>query len=436
MTKPTSVGFAFDAKPRKGAHFCVQNEMNKPKKIICLLLAAIMALSACAMFASCEDNKKGELLATYDGGEVYESQVLDWQSYFLMENIQVISQADDYQAEIAEINDSTTKFYVQLKTFRKLLADKGIATITDEMIKKYAEEVVIPSIEDSVSNSGGYEAWCKSYNVSENFANDLAENSLVNLYLENYVMDKYGVTDQLVYDYWDVYSYKYVVVPTYNFDVIMVCLADEDKADPEAWEAAKAEAQGYIDKIKAGEDFEAVKAEAIENSKNADPAKVYSVKDSVPITECVGFEDKEANLSNIEEYFEAATKESNVNLIEYADPKGNSDEYALWFSYCNMLNEFYTKHSLMNLEEGETIAEPIRHIEGYEIIMLTEKNEKTEFKNPKTDPEVYNDIYETLYNEMWDGGSGSSVEQFEKDLNEEYHVSIVYSYVSNLTKTN
>ena len=413
----------------------MRNKMNKPKKIVCLLLAAIMTLSACAMFASCEKDNKGELLATYDGGEVYESQVLDWQSYFLMENIKEISQSDDYQAKIAEVNDNTTEFYVQLKAFRKLLADKGIATITDETIKKYAEEVVIPSINDSTSNSGGYEAWCKSYNVSENFANDLAENSLVAMYLEKYVMEKYGVTEQLIYDYWDIYSYKYVIVPSYIFDVIMVCVADEDKTDAEAWDAAKAEAEGYIARIKAGEDFAAVKADAIENSKNANPAKIYSVKDSVAMTDCIGFEDKEANLANIEEYFASVTEESKVKLVEYADPSGDEDEYALWFSYCNMLNEFYTKYSLLNLGEGETIDEPIRHIEGYEIIKLTEKNDKTEFQNPRTNTDVYNDIYETLYEQMWDGGNGTSVEKFYTDLKEDYHITVVYSYVSNYTKT-
>lgn len=410
--------------------------MNRSKKIVCFLLAAIMTLSACAMFASCEKNKKGELLATYDGGEIYESQILDWQSYFLMENIQEVSQADDYQAKIAEVNDKTTEFYVNLKAFRKLLSDKGIMTITDETIKKYAEEIVIPSLESTYEKNGGYEFWRKSYNVSSNFVYDFAENILVTAYLEQYVMGNYGVTDQLIYDYWDIYSYKYVVVPAYIFDVIMVSVADGDKANVDAWEAAKAEAQGYIDRIKAGEDFANVKADAIEKSKNINVAAAYSVEDSVPYTECAGFEDKEANLSNLEEYFAALSKDSNVKLVEYADPKGNADEYRLWFTYCNMLNEFYTKHSLLNLEVGETTSEPIRHIEGYEIIKLIEKNDKTEFQNPKTNEKVYNDIYETLYNELWDDGNGPAVEEFEADLKEQYHIVVNYSYVSNYTKTN
>lgn len=431
MTKPTDVGFAFDAQTLKGAHVFVRNCMNKAKRIICLALAVAAVFSMCAVFASCQKKKSGKVLATYDGGDVYESDVLDWQSFFLVENVSDIMKADDSEAKIAEVNDNTTKFYVQLKAFRKLLEDEGIATITEETIKKYAEQIVIPALNSKYEKNGGYDFWRNSYKVSENFVYDYAEEQLVTAYLEKYVMDHFGVTDELVYEYWEAHASEYLVVPSYVFDVIMVAIEDSARADVEAWEAAKAEAQKYIDRIKSGEDFADVKADALVNSKNISVAAAFSVKDSVPYTSCEGFEDEEENLKHIAEYFDEVSKKTKVKLVEYADPNGNSKEYSLWFSYCNMINEFYTKHALLNLDVGETIDEPIRHISGYEIIKLVEMSDKTEFQRPENNPEVYQDVYESLYAEMWNGGKGTSVEKFEKFLQEKYNVSIVYSYLGN-----
>ena len=411
----------------------MRNDMNKIKKIVCLALAVAMTVSVCAMFMSCDKIPSGKLLATYNGGKVYESDVADWQNFFRIEKVNEIFQAEDQQAKIAEVDDETTEFYVQLKAFKKLLEDKGVSTISDSAVKKYAEEVLIPSIEEKYAENGGYTFWRKTYGVSENFIYDFAEEQLVTSYLEEYVMGIFGVTDELVNEYWQTHSHEYLVVPSYIFDVIMVSVADSDKTDVEAWEAAKAEAQGYIDRINAGEDFADVKADAIQKSKNINSSAAYSVKDSVPFKSCEGFEDEEENLAAINEYIEECMETYNVKLVEYADPDGNEKEYALWFAYCNMLNEFYTKHALLSLDIDETVSEPIRHIEGYEIIKLTEKSDKTEFQNPKTNQAVYDDIYQKLYEEMWDGGNGTSVEKFEKKLAEDYNIKIEYRYSENNT---
>ena len=302
--------------------------MNKIKKIVCLVLAAVTVFSVCAVFASCEKRKSGKLLATYSGGEIYESDVADWQNYFRIERLNDIYNADDQEAKIAEVDDETTLFYVNLKAFKKLLEDKGLATFSESSLKKYAEEVLIPALDEQYEKNGGYQFWLKSYSVSKNFIYDYAKEQLVTAYLEKYVMSTYGVTDELIYEYWDANAYKYVVVPSYIFNVIMVSVATDDKADPEAWEAAKAEAQGYIDRIKAGEDFDAVKAEAIEKSKNTNSSKAYSVEDSVPFTDCAGFEDKEENLAAIEEYINAYSEAAKIKLVEYADDLVASGKYA------------------------------------------------------------------------------------------------------------
>lgn len=409
----------------------MRNGMNKLKKIVCLVLAVAMALSVSAMLMSCEKKPSGKLLATYEGGKVYESDVADWQNFFRIEKLQEIYNAEDQQAKIAEIDDNTTEFYVKLKAFRKMLEDKGIVTISKESIKKYAEEVIIPAIEKKYEKKGGYEFWKKSYGVSKDFIYDYAEEQLVTTYLEKYVMDTYGVTDEMIKEYWESHSYKYLIVPSYIFDVIMVSVADADKSNADAWEAAKAEAQGYIDRIKAGEDFADVKADAIQKSKNVNSAATFSVKDSVPFKDCEGFEDEEKHLEEINKFITAYAEANNTKLVEYAPTDGDAKEYALWFGYCNMLNEFYTKHALLSLDIDETIAEPIRHIEGYEIIKLVEKSDKTEFQRPEDNPTVYNDIYQTLYDQMWNNGEGTSVEKFEKQLETDYNIEIVYSYSSN-----
>lgn len=411
----------------------MQNGMNKLKKIVCLALAVLMATSVCAMFLSCEKRPSGKLLATYEGGKVYESDVADWQNFFRIENVQEIYDAEDPQAKIAEVDDNTTSFYVNLKAFKKLLEDKGLATISETAIKKYAEEIVLPAIEIKYEKNGGYEFWKKSYGVSDNFIYDYAEEQLVTSYLKEYVMDKYGVTDDMVKEYWEAHSYKYLVVPSYVFDVIMVSVADADKSNVDAWEAAKAEAQGYIDRIKAGEDFSDVKADAIQKSKNVDSATAFSVKDSVPFKSCEGFEDEEENLAAINEYIDAVAKTYNIKLVEYAPADGDEMEFELWYGYCNMLNEFYTKNALLSLDIDETISAPIRHIEGYEIIKLLEKSDKTEFQRPENNKAIYDDIYQTIYEDLWDNGNGESVDKFEKQLEEDYNIKIVYSYASNNT---
>ena len=306
-----------------------------------------------------------------------------------------------------------------------------IATITDETIKKYTDEVLVPALEEQYSSDGGLDYWLRKYNVTEDFVYDYAENSLVSAYLEQYVMTNYGVEEKSIYEYWESHSYKYLVVPSYKFDVIMVPVADSDKADPEAWDAAKAEAEGYIARIKAGESFADVKASAIENSKNVAISKGYSVSDSVPIIDCDGFENKEENDAGVEAFIAAYGEANNVKLVRYADPKGDSKEYMLWYAYVNMFNEADVKYALPRLDDGETYSEPIINIEGYEIIMLVEKSDETEFQRPENNQKVYDDIYETLYNDLWDGGTGPAVEEFEADLKKAYNIEIKYSYLSN-----
>jgi len=257
--------------------------MNKLKKIVCLLLAAVTAISVCFVFASCEKRKSGKLLATYSGGEIYESDVADWQNYFCITNASEIVNAEDSMAKKAEVLDTATGYYAHVKMFRALLAEKNIATITDKMIKEYAENILIPALNAQYESSGGYVAWRNTYNVSKNFIYDYAEQELVNSYREKYIMENFGVTDEMITEYWNTYAAKYIVLPSYLIDVIMVTVPTNDKTDPEAWEAAKATAQGYIDRIKAGEDFSAVKEEAIERRQRLIRSRTASRTETAPV---------------------------------------------------------------------------------------------------------------------------------------------------------
>lgn len=407
--------------------------MKITKRIICLSLAVMTLAVLCLTMASCGDDK-GKLLATYSGGEIYENELIDWQNYFLVMNASDIMENDDSQAAICEELDSVTSFYVKMKAFRKMLSDKGIVTLSDEdiaaMVTLYKNQ-----IETDYKDLGGYDYWVATFNVSEDFIKSYSEIQLLTSYLEKYVMDEYSVTDELINDYWKKNASKYLVEPSYVFDVIFVPVAEADRGNADAWAAAKEEAQGYIDRINAGEDFADVKASAIENSKDTNTSEVYSVEDSVAKSSCYGASELDARLNEVKEYVDSVKAEKGTELVEYADPKGNSSEYDLWFNYCNKENQVYVKYQLVTSEIGDVSAEPIRHVLGYEIIKLTAVNEDIEFQNPENNETIYNEIYQIIYDTLWDNGSGASVQAFELQLTEDYDIKTVFSYLDDYNST-
>ncbi|MBQ0125980.1 MAG: hypothetical protein KBS59_06655 [Clostridiales bacterium] len=397
------------------------------KKILCLALAVAMLAAVCLALDSCKEKDKGRLLATYKGGEIYEKDVEDWQNYFLIENLSTVANADDYVAAINDINDSTTAFVAQYKAFRCLLEDEKIFSFTDSDVKAFAERL-ISEFDVQLEEKGGYGYWKKTYGVSDNFIYDFAEEQLVSAFLEDYVMDHFGVTDELITDYWEKHAIDYLTVPSYKFEVIMVAVADDDKANVTAWDEAKATAERYIARLNAGESFDTVRTDAIANSKNAAASRTYSVSDSVAISSCEGFEDLNQNLAEVAEFIEKLKETSETELVEYADPNGDASEYAFWFQYCNIYNELYVKNSLLNMTIGEVCENPIRHIAGYEIIKLTEIDENIAFLRPENDEAVYKDVYDRLYIELWADGAGTSAQAFASQLAQDYEINIEYSY--------
>lgn len=409
--------------------------MKITKRIICLSLVVLTLAVLCLTFASCDNGKdKGELLATYKGGEVYESDLEDWQNYFLVVNASSIMEADDAQAAILEELDSVTSFYVKMKTFRQYLSDEGVVTLTDDDLKA-AEKLYKAQIESDYSSRGGYEYWLVTFNVSEDFISSYSEIQLLTTYLEKYVMDEYGVTDEMIQDYWNKNAYKYLVEPSYIFDTIFVPVAEEDRGDADAFAAAKAEAQGYIDRILGGEAFADVKADALKNSKDANTSEVYSIEDSVAKTACSDYEDLEARLKEAKDYVDSVKEEKGTEFVEFANPNGNQKQYELWFNYCNKENQAYVKNFLVTSEIGDVTAEPIRHLLGYEVLMLTKISEDVEFQNPTDNKEIYDEIYQIIYDSLWNEGEGASVQALELQLADNYDIEIKFSYLDDYNET-
>ena len=417
--------------------------MKTFKKAASALIALVLIAATCFGLVSCK--KKGGLLATYKGGEVRTSDVEDWQKYFLSENLESViydddgnirSESDRY-LQVQEICDSTTKYVVEVKAFKQLLEDEGIATFSDSSIKKYAK-VLRSQIEEEYAEKGGYAYW-RDYacgGVSDNFIYQFSESELVRKYLESYVMEHYPVTDELIMEYYRIYAQNYLVVPEYRFNVILVAVGEEDMGNEAAWDAAKEEAQGYIDRLNAGEKYEDVLADALENSKNKNIAEFYSVTDAQPISTIENFKDLEAGLESIQSYVDEATELFEVEFKKYATPEeDDANVYNIWYGYCNMTNQLYVCNTVYNLEIGQTGAEPILFLEGYEVIQLVEKTDSTYFKDPKNNQDIHDEIYQILYNEMWNGGQGTSVDAFLYNLAVDYEIDIVYSYAESYKKS-
>ena len=406
------------------------------KKAVAFILLATMLLASCQLFVSCGDEEpdKGQLLATYSGGEIYESDVKDWKQLLYYTYFDNIMKAEDQKGEFYAVFDLATSYVVKMKAFEKLLADNGYKTFSETAIKKEAEEI-IKSLNEEFE--GGYDAWKKGYRLSDDFIYSYAELQLVSSEMEKYIMSRYGIiTDEMINEYWTNYAGDYVQVPSYYFDNIIVSLPKSEMAGEAAWEEIKAEAQSYIDRINAGEDFEMVKQDAISKSRYATAARLYSIAASLRKGECEGFDDLEAILEDNKRIVNALCEELKVQFVEYADPNGDKDEYEVWYDFVNMNNEASVKNALLNLEEGEVWATPIMSVFGYQIVKLTKSDENVYFRNPTDYPDVYQDVYNKLYAQLWNEGEGPAVKEFEKDLIKDYKIEIVYSYVSEYVKGN
>ena len=408
------------------------------KKAVVFILLATMLLASCQLFVSCGDKEpdKGQLLATYSGGEIYESDVKEWQTFMFHLCIDDVLQASDKQAALYSVFDRATDYVVKMTAFKDLLSKEGLLTITESGVKLYAE-TLIKDINDDFT--GGYEKWKKSFEVSDDFIYSYAEMQLLSVEMEKYIMSKYGViTDEMVDEYWSLHAGDYVQVPKYYFDNIVVSLPKSEMAGETAWNEIKAEAQSYIDRINAGEDFETVKQDAISKSRYATVARLYSGEASVIKTDCNGFEDVEALIAENKEAVDLYCEEFKVNFVEYADPNGNKDEYEAWYNLVNMNNEAYVKNALLSLEEGELWQTPIMSVFGYQIMKMTkiDDGEAVYFKKPSDDPEVRRDVESKIYEQLWDSGNGPAVEEFEEKFVKDYDIKIVYSYSTEYSKGN
>lgn len=399
------------------------------KRIAAFALAAAMLLGICASMTSCKE--RGNIVASYDGGEIYEGDLVDWQSYFLGFYYQNIIKSENPTAEIQQVLDLTTKAVLQTKIFKDILEKEDILVLKDSDIKQRANEIIEELNEDEeLKKLGGYDHWKKYYGVSKNFIYDYAEYVMITECIESYIMsrEENKITDEDVRDYWNKNASEFLITPSYILDVIIVVVENSKLGDPAAWESAKAEAQGYLDRLKNGEKYDDVKIAALQNTVDTDIFNAYSVRDRLAISDCEGFEDIDRLLAEAKEVLDGFAEESKIELVEYPDIT-NENEYRLWFDNVNIHNEIYVKNAILNMEVGDCVSEPIKFINGYEIFRYAEKDENLMFQTPEVNDEVYQRCYDAVYDERWDAGAGPAVTSFEEKMYKDYNVDIKFSYV-------
>jgi len=406
------------------------------KNTAVFVLVCATLLAVCAGLVSCgedPDAKKGNLVATYRGGELYESDLEDWQQYMYYTYLKDILDADDQKAERFAVLDLATDYVVKMTAFKLLLESEGYVTFTESKINAYVEQLKEQFKKDY---KDGYDTWKYNYHVSDGFIYKFAELQLVSQEIEKYVMSKYGVTDKMIDEYWELYAGNYMQVPSYYFDSIILAMKTDDMDDKVIWDELKDKAQGYIDELLAGADFDTVKQNAIASSPNTTVSRIYSVVSDLSKLECRGFEELDDILADNEKDIQEYCEKLEINFVPYADPKGNKNEYEAWYYYVNMNNETRVKNALLSLEVGEVWSEPIMSVFGYQIIKMTKIDEDYFFKRPSDYPEVYDDIYQQIYNARWNDGAGVAVTEFENDLVKKYDIDVKYSYSLEYKKGN
>lgn len=400
------------------------------KSIICIVLVLAFA---CA-FIGCEKkpNRKDDILLATIGGteEIWANDIVNWQNYMIgqaYDSYADLESEEEIVLKIAEIMDNATLYVAQMKCLEKELVKKGyMQPVTDEDVEQKKAEL-IAFFDELYKDDGGYQAFLKSMDLTEDFMKDYARVQLSLMKLESYVKFEYPITDDMIIEYWEAYMYKYLVTPSYVINTIAVTVADSDLGNKEAWDEAKAEAESILARLKNGENFGTVQEEYLKNSKNPDKAALFSSRSEISKDSCREFEDLEYCLKESEAIVKAACEQNKINFVEYASPTGDENEYSVWFMHLNTRNEAFIKNGLLNAKEGD-LLDVIPYVYGYEIVLYESTTDDLYFDDPRENPEVYNEIYEELWDIIWAEGSGTGVEATLSQLEKDYGIEIKYSY--------
>lgn len=342
--------------------------MKTAKRIICFILAATFVVLG---LASCK--KKGILLATYDGGKIYENDVKELSNYLYAYYYGMIEEGTttaDVVAKLAVERAVMDRLYeLELKEY-KMKVDEAEVKEEGDNIKSVIE----------AQYEGGWKQYASDVGVSEDFCYVYGRGAVVQEMVENSILFGDAITDEALKEYYRINGLDYLIYPSYEYTGMLIEV--KDPADLTEWNSKKAEAQAYLDRILSGEDFDKVMAEV--QGKYTEEAG-YTVS---PILSGQGRNDEstvakisdlEAELKKIDEKYQ--------NRDASADK--SSEEYGNYLKYLGEVMKAKQCSFLRSATQNQVCSEIIESQAGFWIFRFDSHNTVQKF------PE-YDDIKGTL----------------------------------------
>ena len=339
--------------------------MKKTIKIISLILA--VALIA-GILVSCKKKRTGILLATYDGKDEYDGKVYSGDED-LVNWLQYLNQYYyDYLEDGTISKEAFGEVVIQTVLLHRLeeldLKDQDI-TVSEEEIKEIFE---YNKLNFDEFYDGGFEEAKKAYGLDDDFWMQYARYRVItNIIIDDQLL-KLNVSESELKEYFSNNYGNYIQKAGYDYTAVFVEV--KDVTDDAEWTTEKANAQAYIDRIKAGEKFEDVYSEilkkySVENGYTQ--ASYASGFGTVELSKVADVTDLEEALAKASENFPKADRTADKESEEYKD-------YMRYLSTCMGIEQSY---AMKNMQIGEIYPTPIRTPFGWMILRLDEFREKS-----------------------------------------------------------
>ncbi len=376
--------------------------MKKILKAVCLLLSVVICAG---VFASC--GKGRNIVAIYDGDKfVYQSDVKDITNY----QIAKYWNQEMTDSEKTRIKATAVDAFVQYLLIEEDLKEKGFEIDKETLNERFEAEKA--KIEGNYE--GGYKAWRKFHGVSRRFLKEEARRMILQEKCFEDIKASLEITDEVLRDYMNANGSDYYDPAGYNWTMIFREVKNLSDADECA--AAKAEAQAYIEKIRAGE----LTIKQAEQELLSKYTKENGYTQAV-IFNGADFTDKQAmpTLNTKEDLDYWLTKYDTD--YKNRDPQANpsSKEYESYLIYITKCMQIETYYALQNLEINQVYENPIFSLIGYGILVLDAVDAESGFPD-------FEDIKETLREDYTKKTVESKFESYVNELYKENSVLNAY----------
>lgn len=374
--------------------------MKKSIKLICLFLAAVMVA---VVFCGCK--KKGMLLATYDGGEVYsnDEDVEEWTKYLT-----------SYYYSYVE-SGAMTKDYLGTLIVKTIVAQR----IREIEVEKRGIEVTDEAVQNMYDYNkkafdeqydGGYDGMLKETGLSKDFWMMFARNAVIEQLIANDLVLNRNFTDEELTSFYADNLSKYITNAGYTYTALFIEV--KDLSDDTEWSEQKAVAEKYIERLLSGEDFDDIKEEilSIYNEENGYKQTAnWTGQGTVTFDELYKTDDLEKSLKELDEKY--SDRDSKADQ--------SSDAYSKYLQYLASSMAYTQSYAMTNMKEGEIYASPIISPLGWMILRLDKIAEETIY--PSLD-EIRLQLIADYSQELL--SSGELMNEFSDEMDELYHVEI------------